>query len=185
MNRYNKSGNPVKTIASPSAIKLDSVHLIERIESLQNLALIGRWHFPEMNDAEMRKWLAIHWKPVIGYIPIISNLMKEWYFFHFLNVADVDAILKGPWVFRRSFLSLCRWYIGYDPLKNTPSNNLIWVKLPNLPLELWSKEILKEIGNSIGRFVYADPWCLGEKDKRIAWILIEKFYRGDIQITSR
>lgn len=126
---------------------------------------------------------------MIGYTPIISNLMKEWYCFHFLNVADVDAILKGPWVFRRSFLAFYRWYIGYDPLKNTPSNNLIWVKLPNLPREMWSKEILEEIGNSIGRFVYVDPWCLGEKDKRIAWILIEKAYRegypDHIEITWR
>lgn len=138
-----------------------------------------------MNDAEMRKWVTVHWKPVIGYTPIISNLMKEWYCFHFLNVTDVDAILKGPWVFKRRFLALYRWYIGYDTLKNTPSNNLIWVKLPNLPLEMWSKEILEEIGNSIGRFVYVDPWCLGEKGKRIAWILIEKTYRGDIHITLR
>lgn len=155
------------------------------IESLQKLALIGMWYLLEMNDIEMRKWLATHWKPVIGYTPIISNLMKEWYCFHFLHAADVEAILNGPWVFRRSFHALYRWYIGYDPLKNTPSNNLIWVKVPILPLEIWSKEILEEIGNSIGRFVYVYPWCLGEKDKRISWIFIEKSYRGDIQIASR
>lgn len=76
------------------------------------------------------------------------------------------------------FLSLLRWYIGFDPLKNTPSNNLIWVKLPNLPLEMWSIESLIEIGNSINKFVYVDPWCRGEKDKRIVWILIEKVYKG-------
>lgn len=104
--------------------------------------------------------------------------MKEWYLFHFLAAGDVEAILKKPWVFKRSFLALYRWYIGFDPLKNTPSNNLIWVKLSNLPLELWSKETLEEIGNAMDRFVYVDPWYLGEKDKRIAWILIEKFYRG-------
>jgi len=52
------------------------------------------------------------------------------------------------------------------------------MKLPNLPLEFWSKETLTKIGNSIGKFVYVDPWCRGEKDKRIAWILIEKLYKG-------
>lgn len=104
--------------------------------------------------------------------------MKEWYCFHFLNANDVEAIQNLPWVYGRSFLVLHRWYIGYDPLKNTPSNNLIWVKLPNLPLEFWSRETLTEIGNSIGRFVYVDPWCLGKKYKRIAWILIKKAYRG-------
>jgi len=104
--------------------------------------------------------------------------MKEWYCFHFLSASDLNTIQKRPWVHRRSFLALYRWYIGYNPLKNTPSNSLIWVKLPSLPLELWSKETLTEIGNTIGRFVYVDPRCLGEKDKRIAWILMEKTFRG-------
>jgi len=39
-------------------------------------------------------------------------------------------------------------------------------------------ESFAEIGNSIVKFVYVDPWCRGEKDKRIAWILIEKAYKG-------
>jgi len=177
-SRYNKNQNPVKTTPLPATIKLDNIHLTEHIESLQELALVGRWHFSEMDDARMRKWLGVQWKPLIGYIPIVSNLMKEWYCFHFLSSSDIDTIQKRPWAHRRSFLALYRWYIGYNPLKNTPSNNLIWVKLPGLPLELWSKETLIEIGNAIGRFVYVDPRCLGEKDKRIAWILIEKAYRG-------
>lgn len=79
---YNKSRNPVKTSAPAPAIVLDNAHLTERIDGLQNLALVGPWHFPEMNDNEMRKWIAAHWKPVIGYTPIISHLMKEWYCFH-------------------------------------------------------------------------------------------------------
>jgi len=68
--------------------------------------------------------------------------------------------------------------MGFDPLKNTPTNSLIWAKLPNLPLEIWSSETLSEIGNSIGKFIYVDPWCRGERDKRIAWILIEKPFKG-------
>lgn len=61
---------------------------------------------------------------------------------------------------------------------NTPSNKLIWVKLPGLPIELWTKETLTNIGNAIGKFVYVDLKCLGEKDKRVTWILIEKEYQG-------
>lgn len=68
--------------------------------------------------------------------------------------------------------------MGFDPLKNTPSNCTIWVKLPNLPLELWSVETLMVIGNSVGKSIYVDPWVRGEKDKRIAWVLIEKPYKG-------
>lgn len=126
----------------------------------------------------MRKWLSGKWAPLIGYTPIISRLMKDWYSFHFLKESDVEIIFKNPWVYGRSFLALSLWYAGFDPLKNTPSNCLIWVKLPNLPLELWTEESLAKIGNSIGRFIYVDPWCRGETDKRVAWVLIEKPYKG-------
>ena len=104
--------------------------------------------------------------------------MKDWYCFNFLDADDAEAIQCRPWVYKRSFLALYRWYIGFNPLNNTPVNNLIWVKCPNLPLELWSNESLEMIGNAIGRFVYVDRWCLGERDKRIAWILIQRSFRG-------
>lgn len=154
------------------------VLLTERIDSLKKLLLVGKWQFPEMEDQDMRKWLSGKWAPLIGYTPIISRLMKDWYSFHFLKESDVEIIFKNPWVYGRSFLALSRWYAGFDPLKNTPSNCLIWVKLPNLPLELWTEESLAKIGNSIGRFIYVDPWCRGETDKRVAWVLIEKPYKG-------
>lgn len=158
---FNKAKNPVKTDPPPKAICLDGATLTERIYSLKKLSLVGKWQFPEMDDQDMRKWLMDKWAPLIGYTPIIYRLIKEWYSFHFLKDSDLDIILKNPWVYGRSFLALSRWYIGFDPLRNTASNFLIWVKLPNLPLELWSEESLSKIGNLIGKFVYVDPWCIG------------------------
>lgn len=165
---FKKNLKPIKTIPPPAAIKLESIYLTDHIASLQEYALVGRWHFPKMDDTKMRNWLELQWKPLIGYIPIVARLLKEWYCFHFLSASDLEAIQNRPWVYGRSFLALYKWYVGYNPLKNTPTNNLIWVKLPGLPLELWSKETLTEIGNAIGRCVYVDPRCLGGKDKCVA-----------------
>lgn len=115
---YRKSRNLVKIASPPRVISLDSSFLSERIDSLQNLALVGKWHFPEMDNADMRKCLNDRWKPLICYTPIISRLMKEWYCFHFLKVSDLEVVFNKPWVHGRSFLYLFRWYIGFDPLKN-------------------------------------------------------------------
>ena len=175
---YNAHRNPIKLAPPPKAITICNSSLRLRVESLQLRALVRKWHFPEMTDGEMRAWIAEKWIPCISYVPIISRLMKDWYSFHFQTSSDLDFILQQPWVSGRSFLALTRWFLGFDPLKNIPSNYMIWAKLPNLPLELWTEETLTEIGNSIDKFVYADPWCRGEKDKRIAWILIEKPYKG-------
>lgn len=176
--RHKHNHHPAKNTPPPPTINLDSVSLADRIASLQSRALIGKWHFPDMEDDQMRTWLGSIWRPLIGYVPIIVRLMKDWYSFHFLKVKDLDTIWALPWVHGRSFLALHRRYIGFNPLQNTPQNNLIWVKLPALPIELWKNESLSHIGNAIGKFVYVDPKCLGARDKWVAWILIEKEYRG-------
>lgn len=140
---------PIKSIPLPSAITLDNVYLSDRITSLQNIALVGRWHFPIMDDAQMRNWLGSQWNSLLGYIPTMVRLMKDWYSFHFLSSQDLEAISTLPWVHSKSFLALHKWYIGYNPLHNTPTNNLIWVKLPGLPIELWTKERYKECHREI------------------------------------
>lgn len=178
MLRRNKNKAPVKTVPPPKAVTVSGPSLAERIESLQKNALVRKWYFPELDEADMRTWISKTWTPIIGYTPIISRMMKEWYSFHFQKQADLEMVLDKPWVSGRSFLSLTRWYLGFDPLKNTPSHSMIWLKLPNLPLELWTQDTLTLIGNAIGKFIYVDPWIRGEKDKRIAWILIEKPFKG-------
>lgn len=126
----------------------------------------------------MRNWLGTKWKSLLGYISTIVRLIKNWYSFHFLSMEDFETIRSIPWVHGKNFLALHNWYIGYNPLHNAPTNKLIWVKLPGLLIELWTKDALTDIGNAIGKFVYVDLKCLGAKDKRVAWILIEKEYRG-------
>ena len=54
---YKGNNKLVKTIPPPAAIIINSSHLSERIESLQTKALVGRWHFSELDDAKMRCWL--------------------------------------------------------------------------------------------------------------------------------
>lgn len=176
--RTSKSYKPTKTSPPPNAIRIDSSQLSDRIDSLQGKALIRKWYFPVLDDNQMRAWLEARWKPLIGYTPIIAKLLKEWFCFHFLSAENRDAILNLQWVCGRSFLSLHRWYLGFNPLSNTLSNNLIWLKLPGLPLDFWTPDTLSEIGNAVGRSVYVDPWCRAEKYKRVAWILIERSFRG-------
>lgn len=106
---YNNHRNPVRTVPPPNAITVNSAPLKERIDNLQKLALVGRWHFPEMSEEVTRKWLADKWIPAIGYVPVISRLMKDWYSFHFQKTSDMEFIITRPWVSGRSFLALSRW----------------------------------------------------------------------------
>lgn len=90
---YNRHRNPIKTVPPRKAIMVNNTSLKKRIDSLQSLVLVERWHFPEMSDEKMRTWLAEKWIPYIGYVPIISRLMKDWYSFHFQKSSDLEFII--------------------------------------------------------------------------------------------
>lgn len=123
-SRHRHSG-PVKTAPPLKAVSVNGSSLVNRIDSLTKFSLVGKWYFPEMNEDEMRRWITSTWGPLIGYTPIISRLMKDWFSFHFQKESDREAVLNRPWVFGRSFLSLANWYLGFDPLKNTPAHSMI------------------------------------------------------------
>ena len=72
----------------------------------------------------------------------------------------------------RGFLLLQRWKVGFYSLADAPRQNLFWVKLPDLPLELLNKCVIKEIANRIGSFFW-DIECFGQLDKRLAWVLVK------------
>jgi len=88
-----------------------------------------------MEDSETRKWIDKKWKLMLGYMPTVVRILEGWYRFHFLSQEDLEKIIAIPWIHGKKFLTLHKWYIGYNPLRNTPSNKLVWVKLPGLPLE--------------------------------------------------
>lgn len=53
--------------------------LIDHITSLQKRDLVGRWHFADLSEAEMRIWVDTKWKPMLGYMPTVVKLLCGWY----------------------------------------------------------------------------------------------------------
>ena len=43
--------------------------------------------------------------------------------------------------------------LSFDPKKGIPSDVIVWVNLPHLPLHYWSDEVLTSIGNSLGHYI--------------------------------
>jgi len=56
-SRRTKKQLPLKTIPPPSTCNIDSAFLADRITSLQKIALVDHWHFPDMGDSQMCLWL--------------------------------------------------------------------------------------------------------------------------------
>lgn len=74
---------------------------------------------------------------------------------------------------------LQRWRVGFDPFTETSRRNLVWEKLPGLPLELWNEAIIRDIANHIGKIYFWDWGSFGQLHKRMAWVLVQmEFGRG-------
>ena len=50
---------------------------------------------------------------------------------------------------------------------------LIWVQLPNLPLNLMHPDILADIGNALGQFININMHKLAKGIVTFAWICVE------------
>lgn len=52
--RRRRKQQPMKTILPPSACNLNSAFLADKITSLQKRDLVVQWHFPNMEESQMR-----------------------------------------------------------------------------------------------------------------------------------
>lgn len=73
--------------------------LWDKVISLQNRALVGRWHSFETKDLDMVGCVTAQWTSFLGYTPKLSKLINHWFSFHFLQWEDAECILSWPWVF--------------------------------------------------------------------------------------
>lgn len=68
----------------------------------------------------------------------------------------VKVLHQGPWFIADNFLSVRRWEPKFIPEEATLSFTTIWIRLPQLPIEFYNKEILKKDGRKIGKLLKID-----------------------------
>jgi hypothetical protein len=51
---------------------------------------------------------------------------------------------------------LKKWHVNFDARMTQVDILLVWVRIPRLPLVLWSEDVFAEIGNSLGSYYEVD-----------------------------
>ena len=92
--------------------------------------------------------------------------------FKFHCEVDATRILIGTWKWNLSRLLLKRWTPFSDLTNERYDSMPIWVKLPNLPFELWSLDFFKLIGSTLGTFLEADLSFLESKVCYLGRVLV-------------
>eukprot|EP01018_Ginkgo_biloba_P010712 Gb_14385 [translate_table: standard] len=60
----------------------------------------------------------------------------------------------------------------WESMRERSSSLPVWVKLPGLPLDFWSNEVFKEIGNSLGSFIEVDMSLVDTNAMSVVRILV-------------
>lgn len=104
---------------------------------------------------QIEKHLKGIWK-VKGSIQV-TPLGKGFYVLLLTSEEDYfTALAGGPWFLFDYYLAVQRWKLGFDPTQGCLQNMVLWVQLPELPVELYHPKALYKIGCLLGRPIKMD-----------------------------
>nr|POE73837.1 hypothetical protein CFP56_26815 [Quercus suber] len=110
--------------------------------------LVGR----SVSFSYMQNKLNQLWKPESRME--VMELSHGFFLVRFFSKEDLNSVLRqGPWFLGDHFLSLRPWELFFKPSSANVSMVDVWIRLYELPIELYEAEILREIENSIGKAV--------------------------------
>ncbi|XP_058211571.1 uncharacterized protein LOC131323743 [Rhododendron vialii] len=123
---------------------------------------VGKWN----------KYLVGHFLDgQMAYPLIVSTARNQWkdlfvavkpdvagfYLFEFKDEqAKMQVLEGGPYFFSQKYLVLKDWHRMMKPARDQPTKIPAWVKLHDLPLELWNQECLSRVASTIGRPLHVD-----------------------------
>ncbi|XP_075658772.1 uncharacterized protein LOC142628589 [Castanea sativa] len=96
------------------------------------------------------------------------DLTYGFFLVKFYSKDDLEKVIKrGPWFIGNHFLSLRPWEPFFKPSSTTMSSVAIWIRLNELPIELYETEVLKDIGEAIGKVLRIDSHIAMEARGRV------------------
>lgn len=87
----------------------------------------------------------------------LTDVGHAFYVVRFSNLEDYEFILsQGPWMIGDSYLTIRKWVPNFiadeEPIKHLTA----WVRIPNLFVEYFDKQVLHKIGAKIGKVIKID-----------------------------
>ena len=120
----------------------------------------------------MRTKLNQMWRPTSRMDCV--DLESGFFLVRFLSKEDLDNVLmKGPWFIGDQFLFIRPWEPFFKPSMANVLLIAVWIRLHELPIELYEAEVLKEIGESIGKVLRIDSYIAMEARGRYARLCIQ------------
>lgn len=97
----------------------------------------------------------------------------------FTNLEDKDQIFDGgPYFMASTGLYMRPWKANFVPEKESFTQVPVWIRLFSLPIDYWSLNALKQIGDKLGTFIKASEATLQKKYTSCARICVDMDVSG-------
>nr|POE91691.1 uncharacterized protein CFP56_53058 [Quercus suber] len=104
----------------------------------------------------------------------LVDLGYDFYSVRFSLKKYLNSVLeKGPWFIGGHFFSIRPWEPYFKPKTANVTSMAVWVRLHALPMELYETEVLKQIGDSIGKVLRIDSQTAMEARGKYARLCLQ------------
>ncbi|EOA27131.1 hypothetical protein CARUB_v10023230mg, partial [Capsella rubella] len=156
-------GEPVVTVGK---------ELLEAMNGLWKNCMVVKVLGRNMSISVLSKRLREMWKPR-GVMHVV-DLPRQFFMIRFELVEEYLAVLTGgPWRAFGSYLMVQAWSPEFDPMRNEIVTTPVWVRLSNIPVNMYHRSILMEIATGLGKPIKVDMATLNFDRARFARICVE------------
>ncbi|CAL1413621.1 unnamed protein product [Linum trigynum] len=87
----------------------------------------------------------------------ITNRPNGYFFVRFTSKLDYELVLTGgPWLIGDNYITTQKWKKGFNPRNCTIDSTSVWIRLPDLPIELYHPEAVLRIAKKAGTPIRVD-----------------------------
>lgn len=102
------------------------------------------------------------------------DLENSYFLIHFACKLDYDHVLNSGFLLVFShYVMLRKWRPNFDPDSKIIDHAVVWVRVPNLSIECYSKVFLWRLGHRIDNAVKIDGTTLGAMRGKYARLCVE------------
>ncbi|XP_061368478.1 uncharacterized protein LOC133311438 [Gastrolobium bilobum] len=114
------------------------------------------------------------------------DLDNDFLLLRFQEDGDYRFVLEeGPWIVNDHYVVVQRWRPLFDPYDDSVTKMTVWLRIPGLPMELYTVRHLWRIGNMFGRTIKVDRNSLRKNEFGEAITDRGKFVRICVEIDLR
>jgi len=143
----------VRKLEELPSLELSPAEPCDLALTLAEKALIGKFTGLWPSPKAVTTWMNDCWKHLVQGRVELCAAGRGFFAFSFSRKEDRDLVFRsGPYFMGSRGLFLAPWTLDFNPEAEITAAP-VWVRLPHLPLHLWGKSSLKDIGNKLGRFL--------------------------------